>query len=93
VAVSTATIEAALATHPAVSEVACVTSATSPPAVGLFFTWREGSHDVRVAALREHLLGLLPFDQMPDLLRSVDRIPLTDRGKVDRAALAVQLTH
>ena len=40
-------------------------------------------------AVREHLAGLLPAAAIPTVLTTVDTLPSTDGGKLDRAALTV----
>lgn len=46
----------------------------------------EGA-DLAAAEVREHLEGQVPRQAMPDVLEFVDRIPLTDVGKIDKVAL------
>ena len=41
----------------------------------------------RIAALREHLKGLLPESMVPMVIWPLDALPLTTSGKVDRRAL------
>ena len=86
--IDTEAIEAALLELPALSEAAvmirtdrpddprlvayCVASASPPPTVN---------------ALRRHLTERLPRDLLPAAYVWLDRLPLTDSGKVDRRAL------
>jgi amino acid adenylation domain-containing protein len=82
--------EAAAASHPAVRR-----AAVAAPADGAgraerlvcFVEWHPGHEEAGAAGLRAHLSGLLPDYMVPGEVRTVDRIPTTPSGKVDRAAL------
>lgn len=63
----------------------------SPPVVGLCYVRYSDVAAPTLVALRQHLLSRLPLSQMPDVLQEVNALPLTDRGKVDRATLAKRL--
>lgn len=82
-------IEVALAEHPEVGRAAVVmhherlvayVTRTGEP------TAEEGEVELE-AALRRHLLGLLPASMIPSAFVLLDTMPLTAHGKVDRAAL------
>ena len=74
-------IEEALATHPAVRQCAVV---------GIGDLQRLGAYVVGGASkqeLRSHLARLLPDYMIPTVWVSLDRLPLTPSGKIDRQAL------
>ncbi|HKH46212.1 MAG TPA: amino acid adenylation domain-containing protein, partial [Thermoanaerobaculia bacterium] len=78
-------VEAALRRHPAVGDAAVL-------------AWEERPGDRRLVAyvtgegiaaeeLRAHLAGLLPEHMIPSLFVTLDELPLSPNGKVDRQAL------
>lgn len=88
VAVDLAGLEAALSSLAGIREVAAVVvTAGSAVKVGLFYSLGPGVPPSS-RAVREHLLGRLEISQMPEVLRALPQLPLTDRGKIDRANLA-----
>ncbi|WP_338700444.1 non-ribosomal peptide synthetase [Streptomyces sp. Q6] len=82
-------IEAALAARDDIAEAAVV--AQPQPGGGkrlvAFVTGRGGARPATLA-LRRELGEVLPSYTVPSQIRVVDALPLTDNGKVDRAALA-----
>ncbi|MFI6064769.1 amino acid adenylation domain-containing protein [Micromonospora sp. NPDC051227] len=79
-------IEAALGAHPTVGEAAAVLREDVPgrPTLVGYVT----PSDVDVALLRAHLADRLPGYMVPATIVTLDRLPRSDRGKVDRDALA-----
>lgn len=89
--VEMAEVEAALGSHPDVFQ-AAVAAPGGPGGerrlVGFVVPRREPGPDA--AALRRFLRGRLPEYQIPSLWVPLDRLPLNEHGKVDRAALLSQ---
>ncbi|MFD7699358.1 amino acid adenylation domain-containing protein, partial [Streptomyces caelestis] len=54
-----------------------------------FVTPRRGAEPPVAGEVRRHLAGLLPSYMIPARITSVDALPLTGTGKVDRSALPV----
>ncbi|GGS14632.1 hypothetical protein GCM10010252_62640 [Streptomyces aureoverticillatus] len=82
--VEPAEAEAALAGHPHVKEAAVVARRTPEGA------WRLDGYAVgpaSAATLRAYLAERLPEHLVPATIQSLDRLPLNQNGKVDRAAL------
>ena len=88
--VEPAEVEAALLHHPGVGQAVVdlhddagrqTLAAWVVPAPG------SGVDTLRAEDLRRHLRGLLPAHLVPDACAVLDRLPLTVRGKLDRAAL------
>ncbi|MEV7022277.1 amino acid adenylation domain-containing protein, partial [Kitasatospora sp. NPDC093558] len=80
-------IETALRTHPSVRE--AVVTAPAQQLVAYLVT--EGTLDP--AALRTHLSASLPDYMLPTAYVTIDRIPLTNSGKVDHRALPTPDTN
>jgi amino acid adenylation domain-containing protein len=82
-------VEAALAAHPAVAQAVAVVAPdrAGQPQLAGYVRGVPGSAPVGSAELRRHLAQRLPVYMVPTYLLSVDAIPLTSNGKVDRAAL------
>ena len=82
-------IEAAVATHPAVSDVAVVMREDAPGERRLvaYVVAAPGAQPAAAAALREHAARRLPDYMVPAAFVLLDRLPLTVNGKLDRAAL------
>ncbi|HKH44072.1 MAG TPA: amino acid adenylation domain-containing protein, partial [Thermoanaerobaculia bacterium] len=83
-------IEAALAEHPRLREVAVVPvpAAGAGRALGAFHVAHRGP--VAAEELRAFLAERLPEHMIPAFFVPLDRLPLTGNGKIDRAALAAQ---
>ena len=81
-------IEAALAAHASVAQAVVTTREERAGDVRLvaYLVLRGGSA-LDEAALRAHLAGLLPDYMMPQHFVSLEALPLTPSGKVDRKAL------
>ncbi|MCS7482527.1 non-ribosomal peptide synthetase [Umezawaea endophytica] len=80
-------VEAALLRHPGVREAAV--AATGEGAARRLTASVVPHHRPGPSAgeLREHLAAILPEQLLPTEFSTIDRIPLTSRGKVDRARL------
>jgi len=78
-------IEAAIGRHPDVRQ-AAVTVATDPAGAKRLVAYVAGT-GLEVDALRSHLGGLLPDYLVPSAIVTIDELPLTVNGKLDRAAL------
>ncbi|MEU3026955.1 amino acid adenylation domain-containing protein [Streptomyces incarnatus] len=88
--VETGEVEAALATHPAVGDAAVVphTDPASGRTVMVGHVVPAGGAPVPDAAeLRAHLAASLPDHMIPAVFTTLEALPLTANGKVDRAAL------
>ncbi|CAL9354761.1 Tyrocidine synthase 3 [Streptomyces sp. enrichment culture] len=80
-------IEAALSAHPAVAHaVAAVRGEERDPELAGYVVWQPQAH-VPWSELRAHLRVTLPDHMVPTVFATLDRLPLTPTGKVDRAAL------
>lgn len=82
--------ESAAATHPAVRRAAVAAptdGAGRAERLVCFVEWHPGHGGTDGASLRAHLSGLLPDYMVPTEVHTVDRIPTTPSGKVDREAL------
>ncbi|MFJ4650512.1 amino acid adenylation domain-containing protein [Nocardia sp. NPDC088792] len=82
VRIEPAGIDAALATHPQVTSAAC--AVIDERLVGYVVTTEPHP---RPADLRRHLLDRIPRYLVPSLFVTLDRMPITVTGKLDRAAL------
>ena len=81
-------IEAVLGTHAAVSEVAVLPRRRQGETVLVaYLVPADGSGEVPVGALRDHLRGQLPEPMIPGVFHSLEEMPLTPNGKLDRKAL------
>ena len=78
-------IDAHLMTHPAVEAAASTTVPGPAGAVLAAFVAAQG--EAVTASVQAHLRRRLPAYMVPGIIRSIDRLPLTRNGKVDRAAL------
>ncbi|MBN6039783.1 non-ribosomal peptide synthetase [Amycolatopsis sp. 195334CR] len=81
-------VEAALLRHPEVREAAVTAAGTG--AERRLVAWIVPRHRPGPTAgeLREHLAAILPEQLLPAEFGVLDRMPLTSRGKLDRAKLA-----
>ncbi|SFJ18488.1 amino acid adenylation domain-containing protein, partial [Pseudomonas syringae] len=81
-------IEAVLATHPAVHEVALlVRQDAGEKRLVAYFTVREAQRTPEIETLRSHLQTRLPDYMVPVAYVRLDALPLTTNGKLDRKAL------
>jgi amino acid adenylation domain-containing protein len=81
-------IEAAIRAHPDVAA-AAVTARGAPPRRTLCASVvPAGGAAVDPAGLRAHLRTVLPDHLVPAVIQTVDRLPLTPSGKIDRRAVA-----
>ncbi len=82
-------IESRLAEHPAVGNAAVVAREDEPGSKRLvaYVTPSSPSQAFDLEALRRHLGGLLPEHMVPAVFVPLERLPLTDNGKLDRKAL------
>ncbi len=80
-------IEARLAAHPEVREAAVVVDPSPAGDRLLACVVPRSTGATPAAALREHLRATLPDYMVPALFATVDALPLTPQGKLDRAAL------
>jgi amino acid adenylation domain-containing protein len=81
-------IEAALVAHPAVAQ-AVVTVVTGPAGgkqLAAYLRSADGA-EIEPAGIRQHLARSLPGYMVPDHLVTLDKLPLTAHGKIDKAAL------
>jgi amino acid adenylation domain-containing protein len=88
--VEPAEISGALATHPQVDDAVVLVVGAGGGGRRLLAAYvptPDATSPPSPAALREFLSRLLPSGMAPDLWAMVDRVPVTDNGKVDRAAL------
>ncbi|WP_405009089.1 amino acid adenylation domain-containing protein [Kitasatospora sp. NBC_01539] len=86
--VEPAEVEAALLRHPGVARaVVDLHDDAGRQTLAAWVVAAPGTDAPQPDALRRHLRGLLPAHLVPDAYAVLDRLPLTVRGKVDRAAL------
>lgn len=87
--VETADIEQALVRIPEIREAVVVARELPGGELGLvaYFTRVEGAATVTVRSLREHLGRSLPSWMIPARFIELDSLPLSENGKLDRAAL------
>jgi amino acid adenylation domain-containing protein/non-ribosomal peptide synthase protein (TIGR01720 family) len=83
--VEPAEVEAALLAHPAVQRAAVVPSADAAGTV--LAAYLVGTELPSVSELRDFLGGVVPAHMVPATFVTLDELPLTPAGKLDRAAL------
>lgn len=87
-------IETVLGSHPEVLDVAvCLVDAVSGPALAACVVCANSFSDALAESMRDRLKASLPDYMVPRLYTSVDRLPLTPSGKLDRAAVAGLFSH
>ncbi|MET8159739.1 amino acid adenylation domain-containing protein [Sphaerisporangium sp. NPDC005289] len=80
-------IEAAMSAHPAVAHaMAAVRGEERNPELTGYVVWRPDSR-ATWSELRAHLRVTLPDHMVPTVFATLERLPMTPTGKVDRAAL------
>ena len=81
-------IESVLAAHPAVRQAVVLAREAAPGDVRLvgYVVFHSGQ-DLTVTEVRRHLRAKLPEYMIPAVVVTLEAIPLTPNGKVDRAAL------
>ncbi|OMI35300.1 non-ribosomal peptide synthetase [Streptomyces sparsogenes] len=82
--------ESAAVAHPAVRRAAVAAptdDAGRAERLVCFVEWQPGHGDADTDDLRAHLSRLLPGHMVPTEVRTVDRLPTTPAGKIDRRAL------
>ena len=82
-------IEAMLETHPDVTQAVVVVTSDDPARLAAFIATSSGAQP---ALLRDFLLARLPVYMVPSQFEIRDKLPLTPAGKLDREALARQVT-
>ena len=87
-------IESVLAQHPEVREAVALAAGErhAEKRLAAYFVPQSGC-EVDVVALRRWLLERLPEYMVPQALRSIEQLPLTANGKVDRSALPAPFEH
>jgi amino acid adenylation domain-containing protein len=81
-------IEASIETHAAVANaVVAVREAASGVKLLAAYVVIERGADVTFPALRAHAASRLPVHMIPDTWTTIDRLPLTANGKLDRESL------
>ncbi|MGH3777951.1 MAG: non-ribosomal peptide synthase/polyketide synthase, partial [Pseudonocardiaceae bacterium] len=87
-------IEAVLATHPTISEVAVTAHQDQPGTTRLVaYVVPAGEIVATATELRTHTAGFLPDYMIPTIFITLDQIPLTANGKLDRKALPTPDQH
>ncbi len=87
--IETAEVEAALAQHPAVRQVAVTAwrERSSNASLVAYLVPAEGEKEADAGHLREFLRKILPEYMVPSIFVNLESLPLTPNGKVDRKAL------
>jgi amino acid adenylation domain-containing protein len=81
-------IETVLRTHPAVREAIIVSREVGPSDSRLVaYVVYEGNHGPTTSEVRRYLRQQLPDYMVPSLFVTLDRLPLTSNGKIDRNIL------
>ncbi|MBV1850530.1 non-ribosomal peptide synthetase [Catellatospora tritici] len=87
VRIEPAEVEVALQRHPKVRQALVTISADDEPEDRHLVAYLTAADAVTDAQLREHLASILPAHSIPTVFLTLDQIPLTPNGKVDRRAL------
>ncbi|HEU0298193.1 MAG TPA: amino acid adenylation domain-containing protein, partial [Longimicrobium sp.] len=85
--IETGEIELALLAHPAVSQAAVVLRGEHGGRLAAYVAVSAGSPAPDAAELREHLRARVPDYMVPSVFVTMDALPLSPNGKVDRRAL------
>ncbi|HUZ26919.1 MAG TPA: amino acid adenylation domain-containing protein, partial [Streptosporangiaceae bacterium] len=83
-------VEAAILTHPAAQACAVLAHGADQAdrrLVAYVVTSRDADPEPDVAAIRDHVAGLLPAHMVPALVVFLDALPVTANGKLDRGRL------
>jgi amino acid adenylation domain-containing protein len=80
-------IEAIIREHPAVREVAVLGRQTPVGDALVAYVVGSAEKEWLLADLRRHLVGLVPEYMLPAQIVTLDKMPLTGSGKIDRKAL------
>jgi amino acid adenylation domain-containing protein/non-ribosomal peptide synthase protein (TIGR01720 family) len=82
-------VRAALLRHAAVSQAAVIVrdDPGRPRRLVAYLTQRQNAEEIDESELRRALADTLPAAMIPDAFVRVDALPMTDRGKLDTAAL------
>ncbi|HKH45556.1 MAG TPA: amino acid adenylation domain-containing protein, partial [Thermoanaerobaculia bacterium] len=82
-------IEAALGAYPGVAA-AAVVAPEGADGVRRLIAWIVPAGELDAESVREHLARRLPSHMVPSLIMSIEAMPRTPNGKVDRQALATR---
>ena len=86
-------IEAVLTSHPQVRQSAVRLLQAGPDDVRILaYFVPENAGLVATSALRKHMRNCLPDYMIPQMFQTIDEIPLTPNGKVDRRRLPAPVT-
>ena len=81
-------VETAIASHPAIQDVVVVAKEQAGThRLAAYYTLQKNAAPPTLETLKVHLRGLLPEYMIPAALISLEKLPLTSNGKVDRNAL------
>ena len=82
-------IENCLLSYEAVRETAVITKAFggNSEELAAYIVSRSGSHELNIKSLREHLEKTLPAYMIPSYFVRMEKLPLTQSGKIDKKAL------
>ncbi len=82
-------IENCLLSYEAVRETAVITKASggSSEELAAYVVSRSESHELNIKSLREHLEKTLPAYMIPSYFVRMEKLPLTQSGKIDKKAL------
>ncbi|MCT2582337.1 non-ribosomal peptide synthetase [Actinophytocola gossypii] len=81
-------ISTVLNRHPAVAQSVAFVHRDAPNPILVACYVGNGDGDGSEASVRDHLVSELPAYEVPAILRRVESLPVTERGKVDVSALA-----